>query len=231
LRAFIVRPFGIKNDREGQPIDFDAVETKLIGPALSWHGVEGRTTGEIAAAGNIREDMFRMLIASDLVIADVSIHNANVFYELGIRHALRPWRTIMIRCRADDTVFDLQTDRYLQYDRDVPAASLSSLVKAAAETLAGERKDSPVYLLLPQLEGPPRAALLPVPLEFAEEVERAKADKQAGDLELLAEEARGCEWESVGLRDVGRAQFQLGAWEGARITWEAVRELDGEDDL
>ena len=231
MRAFIVRPFGTKNDKQGQPIDFDAVERALIAPALAWHGIEGRTTGEIAAAGNIREDMFRMLIASDLVIADVSIHNANVFYELGIRHALRPWRTIMVRCRADDTVFDLQTDRYLQYDRDRPGGSLSALVQAVAQTMAAERKDSPVYLLLPQLEAPPRAALLPVPLEFAEEVERAKAEKQAGDLELLAEEARGFEWESVGLADVGRAQFELGAWDGARVTWEAVRELEGEDDL
>ena len=102
MRAFIVRPFGTKNDKQGQPIDFDAVEKALIGPALAWHGIEGRTTGEIAAAGNIREDMFRMLIASDVVIADISIHNANVFYELGIRHALRPWRTMLIRCRADD---------------------------------------------------------------------------------------------------------------------------------
>ena len=231
MRAFIVRPFGTKNDKQGQPIDFDAVERALIAPALSWHGIEGRTTGEIAAAGNIREDMFRMLIASDLVVADVSIHNANVFYELGIRHALRPWRTIMIRCRADETVFDLQTDRYLQYDRDKPGASLSALVQAIAQTMAAERKDSPVYLLLPQLDAPTRAALLPVPLEFGEEVERAKVEKQAGDLELLAEEARGFEWESVGLCDVGRAQFELAAWEGARITWEAVRELEGDDDL
>jgi hypothetical protein len=52
-------------------------------------GFEGRTTQGIAKAGNIREDMFRLLVTADLVIADISIHNANVFYELGIRHALR----------------------------------------------------------------------------------------------------------------------------------------------
>jgi hypothetical protein len=47
--------------------------------------VAGGTTAEINRAGNIREDMFRLLVVADLVIADVSIHNANVFYELGIR--------------------------------------------------------------------------------------------------------------------------------------------------
>ena len=77
LRAFIVRPFGTKNDKQGRPIDFDRVERELIAPALTALDIEGRTTGEIAAAGNIREDMFRMLIASDVAIADISIHNAN----------------------------------------------------------------------------------------------------------------------------------------------------------
>lgn len=231
LRAFIVRPFGTKNDKQGQPIDFDRVERELIAPALTALDIEGRTTGEIAAAGNIREDMFRMLIASDVAIADISIHNANVFYELGIRHAVRPWRTFLLRCRADETVFDLQTDRYLEYEREDPAACLPALVEGLRQTLAAERKDSPVYLLLPQLEPPPRAALLPVPQEFGEAVERARAENRAGDLELLAEEAQGFEWESQGLRVVGRAQFALGAHEGAIVTWEAVREVDGGDDL
>ena len=145
-----------RSDKRGQPIDFNAVERDLIDPALTALGIAGRTTLKIAAAGNIREDMFRMLIASDLVIADISIHNANVFYELGIRHALRPWRTYMIRCKADDTVFDLSTDRYLEYERDRPGDSLAALVEGLHQTLAEERKDSPVYLLLPRLPVQPR---------------------------------------------------------------------------
>jgi hypothetical protein len=75
LRAFIVRPFGVKSD-----VDFDAVERLLIDPVLDRLGITGRTTGEIVSQGNIREDMFRLLLTADLVIADMSIHNANVFY-------------------------------------------------------------------------------------------------------------------------------------------------------
>ena len=90
MRLFVIRPFGKKED-----IDFDVVHTKLIQPAvdqLAKFGFvfSGGTTGEISQQGNIREDMFRLIVASDLVIADVSIDNANAFYELGIRHALRP---------------------------------------------------------------------------------------------------------------------------------------------
>lgn len=89
LRAFIVRPFGMKKDRNQNEVDFDAVQEQLIVPALESVGVDGRTTLDILRAGNIRVDMFQRLLTADLVIADLSIDNANVFYELGIRHALR----------------------------------------------------------------------------------------------------------------------------------------------
>ena len=97
MRVFIIRPFGTQEN-----IDFEKVESDLIQPALKrlrelGVDVAGGTTGEIAAAGNIREDMFRLIAVSDLVVADVTIHNANAYYELGIRHALCPRFTVMIR--------------------------------------------------------------------------------------------------------------------------------------
>src|SRR5690606_35906281 len=101
MRAFIVRPFGTKSDRVAQPIDFDRVERDLIDPALDSFGVTGRTTGEILEAGSIHADMFQRLLTADLIVADVSIDNANVYYELGIRHALREKRTVLLRTQAD----------------------------------------------------------------------------------------------------------------------------------
>ncbi len=80
MRAFIVRPFGKKKDLQGNEIDFDAVEVDLVAPALKAVGAEGGTTIDIVEAGNIRTDMFRRLLTADLVVADLSIHNANVFY-------------------------------------------------------------------------------------------------------------------------------------------------------
>lgn len=77
MHAFIVRPFGTKNG-----IDFDRVEKELIRPALEEVGFSGGTTGEFIEQGNIRTDMFEQLLIADLVIADISIHNANAFYEL-----------------------------------------------------------------------------------------------------------------------------------------------------
>ena len=132
MRAFIVRPFGT---RDG--IAFDRVESELIAPVLDELGISGRTTQEIARAGNIRTDMFRGLLVADLVIADISIHNANVYYELGIRHALRDRITVLIRARVDEVPFDLRTDRYLEYDPDAPEAA-RDLLRTAIEQSAAE---------------------------------------------------------------------------------------------
>ena len=100
-----------------QKIDFDRVEEELILPALNSIGIEGGTTTEIVEQGNIREDMFRLLVTAELVIADVSIHNANVFYELGIRHGLRAQDTFLLRANIDKYPFDLATDSAISSTR------------------------------------------------------------------------------------------------------------------
>ena len=224
MKAFIVRPFGEKNG-----IDFDRVERDLIKPALKALDIPGGTTGLITYAGNIRTDMFEQLLVADLVIADISIHNANVFYELGVRHGLRDKRTFLIRCAGDEVPFDLKTDRYLEYDKANPAAILPALIGGLKATSESDRRDSPVFLLLPELQPPKREAFLIVPQEFGREVERAREKKHAGDLALLAAEARNTQWEVEALRVVGRAQFRLKANPAARATWERVLEFYADD--
>lgn len=229
MRAFIIRPFGTKND-----INFDEVERVLIAPALREAGAEGGTTIDIVESGNIRTDMFRRLLTADLVVADLSIHNANVFYELGIRHALREHGTFMLRCDADRFPFDLQTDRYFVYSKADPAASLAELTEALRRTLDAQEKstvvkDSPVFTSLPNLVEPDQTLFNPVPQDFGEEVARAAAERRTGDLALLSYEVKDFEWEARGWRAVGTAQFDLDAHVGAKVTWERVRELEPDD--
>lgn len=224
MRTFIVRPFGIKKD-----IDFDRVEEELIRPAMRELGLAGGPTTEILRQGNIRADMFQRLLTADLVIADLSIHNANVFYELGIRHALRDKRTFLLRSRSDEYPFDLQTDRYLDYDAQNPAASVGALTEALRHTIASEVLDSPVFQLLPDLQAQDRSKFLAVPRKFHDEVDRAASQRQLGDLELLADEVQGFEWESEGLRVIGRVQFKLKTHEGGLVTWKRVCRFDPGD--
>lgn len=224
MRAFVVRPFGTKSG-----IDFERVQEELIDPALAALNVDGGTTESILEAGNIRVDMFHALITADVVIVDVSLNNANVYYELGIRHALRSRATYLIRSRADAYPFNLQTDRYLEYEAATPGGKLDQLVEGLRATLANDRTDSPVHLLAPGLESVNPSRLIAVPADFSEDVARAVADKSAGDLDLYSEEVLGLPWEREGLRVVGKAQFKLEINEGARITWEALRKLDPDD--
>lgn len=225
-RAFIVRPFGTKSG-----VDFDRVEAELISPALDRLGISGRTTGDILRTGNIRTDMFQGLLVADIVIADVSIHNANVFYELGVRHALRRAATVLIRGRegGDQIPFDLFTDRYFAYDGKAPASSVDELVRVIYATILATEVDSPVFQLLPDMVEQKAESFLAAPPDFLAEIARAQADKVPGDLALLTEEMQGLAWARTGLRAIGRAQFALRAMEAAKETWEAVRRFDEDD--
>ena len=248
--VFIVRPFGKKlvtvPDQGGQDksieVDFNQIDKDLIQAALRKNNLEGFTTEVIASAGNIRVDMFKMLIAYDLVIADISIDNANVFYELGIRHGLRPNGTILIRfpTSGKDVPFDLKTDRYIAYDRENLKATVDPLAKCIKETIkemakgnSESRADSPVFLLLPGLTAPDSAKLTIVPRDFQEAIQIAEneEDERQGSatLALLAKEARSSDWKREGLRIIGRVQRQRKNFDAARETWESIREALSDD--
>lgn len=125
MRAFVI---GGSWQQEG--IDFALVQRELIGPALAEAGVDDAGTSAIAEA--------------DIVVADVSAHDAGVFYELGIRHAIRPGSTVLISARDDEVPAALRTDPYLKYDPDSPGTSKPQLVTALRETLAAQGAESPV---------------------------------------------------------------------------------------
>ena len=65
-----------------------------------------------------------------------------------------------------------------------------------------------------------------VPPDFREDVERAVAAKSIADLQMLFTEVKGFAWTKAGLRLIGRAQFQLQDWQGAKVTWQEIRHYD-----
>lgn len=111
LHVFVAMPFGIK---EG--IDFDRVYDKLIGPALRDAGFYVFRADDEISAGNIRTDIFQELLLADLVVADLTLDNPNVWYELGVRHTLRARGVIQIVSSERQRMpFDVYTDRTLRY--------------------------------------------------------------------------------------------------------------------
>ncbi len=204
--AFVVMPFGTKKDSKGKKIDFNRVYDELIKPALEAAGLEAFRADQEMRAGDIRTDMFQELLIADLVVADLTIDNPNVWYELGVRHGLRARGVVLISGGQVPTAFDLYTDRKLRYSiKDLgpdPATleqdkkSLASMVKATMESWHG-RKISPVYDLLPNLQEPDWKSLRIGEVQefwslydaWEKRITLARKTGQIGDVLVLADEA------------------------------------------
>ncbi len=94
--CFVLMPFGKKTDAAGNIVDFDTVYAELIRPAIEESGLESLRADEEIAGGIIHKPMFERLILCQYAVADLTTANANVFYELGVRHAVRPWSTVLL---------------------------------------------------------------------------------------------------------------------------------------
>lgn len=161
--AFVAMPFGIKKNREGNEINFNRIYEELIKPALETANLEPFRADKEIRAGNIITDMFQELLVADLVVTDITIDNPNVWYELGVRHALRARGTILINGGQLTNAFDIQPDRKLRYsikDGGPDPATLEQDKKALTDMVVStmeswhECKISPIYHALPNLQEP-----------------------------------------------------------------------------
>jgi tetratricopeptide (TPR) repeat protein len=179
--------------------------------------ISSRTSSAIVQDGNFREDTLESLLTSDVVLADTSFPSADLFYELGLAHALRDKRTVMMAAANREQPFDMQTNRYFLYDARNPSASIQQLVDVLRAAIQSDAIDSPVYALLPGLQRP-RATV--VPESFTSEVGEARRSRDLGHLRLLSQEARSFHWKVGALKDIGNAQFEFRDMTGARETLE-----------
>jgi hypothetical protein len=146
-------PFGQKPDGMGGTVDFDAVYRELIAPAIEAVGMEPLRADEEVAGGIIHKPMFERLILCEYAVADLTTANANVFYELGIRHAVRPWSTVLLFAEKARLPFDVAPLRAVPY-RLVPGgtpADAEDTLAVVEGRLQEARKaitDSPIYELV-----------------------------------------------------------------------------------
>ena len=89
--------FGIKTDlATGRKLNLDKSYQALIKPVVESKNITCIRADEILHSGSIDLQMYQQLLSADIVIADLSTANVNAFYELGIRHALKPRTTIIM---------------------------------------------------------------------------------------------------------------------------------------
>lgn len=160
--CFVVMGFGKKTDYEsGRTLDLDATYETIIQPAAVDQGLRCIRADEIMHSGMIDTEMYEMLLRADLVVADISTGNVNAMYELGVRHALRPFSTIIMKETDGKLHFDLNhvnTFDYKHLGEDIGAREAErakrELKALIAEVMAAGKPDSPVYTYLPKLQQP-----------------------------------------------------------------------------
>lgn len=152
---FAAMPFGSKHEPGGaRTVDFDAIYRDCIEPAGAAAGVSVIRADEETLGGVIHRPMYERLLLAEIVVADLTFANPNVFYELGVRHAARPRSTILTYARINQLPFDVGLIRAIPYelDGDGGLADPQRLRDALAERIAhaktDETVDSPLFQLL-----------------------------------------------------------------------------------
>ncbi|HEV3469021.1 MAG TPA: TRAFs-binding domain-containing protein [Pyrinomonadaceae bacterium] len=163
--CFVVMGFGKKTDFEtGRTLDLEKSYKNIIKPAVTAAGLRCVRADEISHSGVIDVPMYEQLLKADVVVADLSTSNKNAFYELGVRHALRPYTTIVI-CEdgAKSFPFDVNHVLIRQYhhmgegiDFDEVERFRRLLTDAIVEIYNQDPRprDSPVYTFLNDLTPP-----------------------------------------------------------------------------
>jgi tetratricopeptide (TPR) repeat protein len=175
--------YGKKTDfATGRTLDLDKSYKFLIKPAVKSCGVECIRADEIRHAGVIDVPMYEKLLDADVVVADLSTANPNAFYELGVRHALRPRTTVVIAESKMVYPFDvnhtvIRTYQHLGDVIDIEEAQrfTEELSEAIKAVLAQPRTDSPVYTFLPNLQPPQAGAAAAVMVRGAGEGVRVRS--------------------------------------------------------
>ena len=182
-------PFGQKRDASGRTIDFDRVYEDLIKPSIEDAGMEPIRADEEQTGGIIHKPMYERLVLCEFAVADLTTANANVFYELGLRHAVRPWSTVLMFAEGDRLPFDVGPLRAMPYklnDEGLPSdiegdlEALTKTLKKAREDAHGQEEgvvDSPLFQLV---EGFPVPDLAHTKTDvFRDRVEYSKNVKKA----------------------------------------------------
>lgn len=174
--CFVIMPYGSKPVGEHE-INFDLIWTRYIQPAGEAAGFETVRADKKYETGIITKEMIADIHRADIAVAEVTSHNPNVFYELGVRHALAGHGTILVKrktgaaggpigvrplrrgglfsprptaTKAPDIPFDLTNVSHLFYELSEAALpeAITSLKACIEARHASRESDSPVHTTL-----------------------------------------------------------------------------------
>jgi tetratricopeptide (TPR) repeat protein len=201
--CFVIMGFGKKTDPESKKtFDLNQTYKNIIRPSVIKAGYECVRADEIKDSGLIDKSMYALLMYAELVIADITTYNPNAIYELGVRHAVRPFSTIILKEKESKIPFDLDHNRMFIYSHlgeDIGADEASrcqtELVTLINSISKSKAIDSPLYEFINSIEPPklPKKEYQSIIHELAKQekhifaiVEEAKESMDKSDFESAA---------------------------------------------
>jgi hypothetical protein len=187
-KAFVIMPFGGS---------FDAIYNLFIAPILTEIGYEVFRADDICHQRNILQDVIEAIIDSNLIIADLTGCNPNVFYELGIAHAMEK-SVILLTQSIDELPFDLRSYRVILYNplfSEIENAK-QSLRQTAGEAYAGRllfsnpyvdyKHNSTIQLQIPEVvPSAIKTEIVPIPIPTSAQVIEPEVSGEQYILNLL----------------------------------------------
>jgi hypothetical protein len=135
--CFVIMPFG------GWPDDY---YDSIYSPAITSMNLEPHRADDLFRPSTITNDIWSYTKSAKLLLADLTGKNPNVFYELGLAHALaKP--VILIAASMEDIPFDLRALRIIIYDKNAP--NWGNILKKKIEASIKETIESPLNSVLP----------------------------------------------------------------------------------
>jgi len=148
--CFIIMPFGKQGTDE---YDYNLkIYRLMIKPVLELCNYKPIRADDLKNPGSITHDIIELLNDADVVIADLSGKNANVFYELGVRHVLYRYGTIPIIRKGENIPFDIAQYRVIFYSSELDGPEqfkieLEQWIKSF-EKSKSQKTDNPVHHIL-----------------------------------------------------------------------------------
>src|SRR5262245_6322711 len=158
--CFVLMPLGRKAASGGGVVDFEDVYSLLIAPAVREADLEPLRAEKDPTAGIIHKPMFERLILCPYAVADLTLADANVSYQIGVRQAVRPQSTLFLFAEGARQPLDVQDIPAIQYKLDGPCLAAeyidkakAAIVKALRDARTGAKK-TPIPQLLDYMPEP-----------------------------------------------------------------------------
>ena len=152
--CFMIMPYGRRPTRvessSNAPgeIDFNALWDKAFAPTIKSLGYEPVRADQDTGALIINQ-MIERLYFADLVLADMTIPNGNVYYEVGVRHSAKKTGCVLLAADWSKQLFDVAQTRTVRYplsDGEVGEAAAKAVIRAITGEIEKRRAGVlPVY--------------------------------------------------------------------------------------